>query len=119
MSGNEIFVHLFATGDAELNLDSQTVSIRQKTEYPWNGKVSIEILPEKNEKWTLSVRIPGWCRKASLKVNGKKISFSGIVKNGYAKFAAFRRERTTLRWNSHYRWEGLAQGQKQLEQKAL
>ena len=87
MSGNEIFVHLFATGDAELNLDSQTVSIRQKTEYPWNGKVSIEVSPEKKGNWTLSVRIPAWCRKSSLRVNGKKILLSGIMKNGYAKLA--------------------------------
>lgn len=87
MSGNEIYVHLFATGDAKLKLDSQAVSLRQKTEYPWNGKVSIEVLPEKKGNWTLSVRIPGWCRKASLTVNGKKVPITGIMKNGYAKLA--------------------------------
>lgn len=47
------------------------------TAYPADGEVRITVLPEKDEEFTLAFRIPGWCRSATLTVNGNPFPASG------------------------------------------
>ena len=79
-----IWLHLYAGGSAEVALGGQAVRLSQRTRYPWDGKVAITIRPEKAAEFTLALRIPGWCRKASLKVNGKAVSLKAVTRKGYA-----------------------------------
>jgi DUF1680 family protein len=81
---SSIWVHLFAGGSAEVEMGKQTVKIAQKTQYPWDGKVTFTVTPEQPSEFTLAVRIPSWCRKPSLKVAGKRITVAPITKKGYA-----------------------------------
>ena len=50
------------------------VSLTEVTNYPWDGKVrvTIDALPRKarNKEWTLRLRIPDWCDRATLHING-------------------------------------------------
>ncbi len=96
-SANEIYVNLFAGSEAKLKLsEKQQVVVKQKTEYPWDGKVSIVVSPEKKSKFALKVRIPGWAvnkenplnlynsqvkTPVSIQVNGKKVK--AIPTEGY------------------------------------
>ncbi len=50
------------------------VQIIQETRYPLDGVVKIRIQPEREEKFSLSLRIPGWSRKTTVKLNGKAVS---------------------------------------------
>lgn len=83
-SDNEIWVHQYATGKCEIELpDGNTVKLRQETEYPWNGKIKIQV--DTNVKFTLYLRIPGWCDPgAAVKVNGSSWSES-IIPRSYCK----------------------------------
>jgi hypothetical protein len=81
---NSIWVHLYAGGSAEVDLADQSVRLTQKTKYPWDGKVAITVRPEREAEFTLALRIPGWCRKPSLKVNGKSFSLKAVTRKGYA-----------------------------------
>ena len=80
-----LWVHLYAAGSAEVDMDGQTVRLTQRTKYPWDGKVAITVQPERAGEFTLAVRIPGWCRKATLKVNGRSVALKPITKKGYAR----------------------------------
>lgn len=40
------------------------------TDYPTAGEVRIAVLPAEEERFALLLRIPGWCRKASVSLNG-------------------------------------------------
>lgn len=40
------------------------------TEYPVGETVRISVAPEQEETFTLQLRIPGWCKNASVSVNG-------------------------------------------------
>jgi hypothetical protein len=49
------------------------VTITASTGYPYQQEIRFTIQPESPVKFAFHVRIPGWCRKAKLKVNGKKV----------------------------------------------
>lgn len=84
-SKNEVWVHLYASSRAMLQVAGQSVVVEQKTAYPWKDKVRLSVRPERPATFTLSLRIPGWCRKPSLKVNGKTVALGPITKKGYAR----------------------------------
>lgn len=79
----ELWVNLYAGGKATLQLDGEALSVQQATQYPWNGDVVITLTPPAPLAFTLALRIPGWCRKHAIKVNGKTVK--ATVKNGYAR----------------------------------
>jgi DUF1680 family protein len=68
-----IWIHLYATSTAHFTVMKDSITVIQHTKYPWNGKVEIILQPEKELVFSLFLRIPGWCRKAELLVNGKAL----------------------------------------------
>jgi uncharacterized protein len=70
VSDDGVWVHLFARGEADVRMnDGRTVRIRQQTDYPWQGDVSIDVDGEGT--FTLRLRVPAWCGDgASLEING-------------------------------------------------
>lgn len=61
-----IFVNLYASNEASVALEDNTVHITQQTNYPWDGKVKLTVRPEKEGEFTLKLRIPGWARNQVL-----------------------------------------------------
>ncbi|RZK72867.1 MAG: glycoside hydrolase family 127 protein, partial [Pedobacter sp.] len=60
---NDLYVNLFMSNDAEVGLAAGKVKLSQTTDYPWNGKIDLQINPEKASKFALNIRIPGWAQK--------------------------------------------------------
>jgi DUF1680 family protein len=79
-SSEGIWMHLYAQNTAQLNIKGNSVALVQRTEYPWKGRVDIEVKPERPESFSLFLRIPGWCRKAEVLVDGE--AFDGPVEPG-------------------------------------
>jgi DUF1680 family protein len=84
---DNVYVNLFVGGAAKIGLPGNTVLVRQRTNYPWDGDIKITIEPERTGKFAVCVRIPGWAQnkpvpsdlyhyldtnveEVSLKVNG-------------------------------------------------
>jgi DUF1680 family protein/alpha-L-arabinofuranosidase len=62
-SGNRLFVNMFIGSTANIRLANKTsVAISQKTNYPWEGKITVSVDPEKQSTFSLSLRIPGWAK---------------------------------------------------------
>lgn len=59
---NDLYVNLFMSNSSDITLDAGKINIIQTTNYPWEGKVDITLLPEKETDFTLRVRIPGWAQ---------------------------------------------------------
>jgi DUF1680 family protein len=70
---DRVVVHLYARGEARLPVGGQRVILRQETDYPWDGGVGISVEPERPARFSLALRIPGWCRRAELRVNGEAV----------------------------------------------
>lgn len=97
-AGNDLFVNMFIGSNADIQLASNRVGIKQETNYPWNGKIVVNIDPQKAGAFTLNVRIPGWARGTenpfdlyrsdlkesfTIKLNGQTQQVT--IENGYAK----------------------------------
>ncbi len=59
------------TVTAKVGKDGATVTIDQETAYPFRGKVTLTVKASKDVAFPLDLRIPGWCEKPSVRVNGK------------------------------------------------
>lgn len=44
--------------------------VRQRTDYPWDGRVHLTLLPERPVSLTLYLRIPRWSPSWSISING-------------------------------------------------
>jgi len=54
--------------------DGSKIGLKQETDYPWDGKIKITISSPKKKNYSLMLRIPGWVKDATLKINGKPIN---------------------------------------------
>jgi len=95
-----LFVNLYATSEAWVDIAGQHVKLSQATDYPWDGGIKISVTPKQPATFTLCLRIPGWVRgeplpsdlyryadatptKWLVRVNGKKVQADLI--NGYVQ----------------------------------
>ncbi|NLC62736.1 MAG: glycoside hydrolase family 127 protein [Thermoanaerobacterales bacterium] len=78
-NNENFFVHLYLGGI--VNTQFGDASLKIESTLPWQGKVSININNTKAVDFTLALRIPGWCRKYVIKLNGKEIF--APLKDGY------------------------------------
>lgn len=75
ISNNSIWVNLFIGNTTEISIDNQKVTLKEETNYPWDGTVNLSINAERPVNKDLRIRIPGWCHQYSLSVNGENKSF--------------------------------------------
>jgi len=97
-TADTLYVNLYASSEAKATVNSKPVSIRQETNYPWDGNVKLTIEVDGSEEFTLKLRVPGWSRgevlpgdlyayqngdmpAATLFINGEKMSTE--MNNGY------------------------------------
>lgn len=92
---NALYVNLFIGGSIKVERVAGTdVEMVQKTDYPWNGKVSLTVNPARASRFALHVRVPDRATSQlytatpaigglqALTVNGKPVKPQ--LKNGYA-----------------------------------
>ncbi len=66
-----IIVHLYPSGKAVLPVpEGGTVTLTQRTNYPWEGEIDITIEENSSNSISLYIRIPSWTRSAGIAVNG-------------------------------------------------
>jgi DUF1680 family protein len=53
-------INLFIGSDAEIKVSNDTVRLQQVTNYPWDGKITVNVDPRKESEFKIKVRIPGW-----------------------------------------------------------
>lgn len=65
-------------GDCVVN--TKRATIRESGGYPFSDEVKLEVVETGGGEWPLFVRIPGWCRSASVRLNGENVD--GAVSAG-------------------------------------
>lgn len=77
-----IQIHLYGPAELALESDGHPIALRMETEFPWQGRVHVEIKETADAPWALRLRMPEWCHQPSLYLNGKVVS-PLIVEKGY------------------------------------
>ncbi len=70
---NTLLVDQYIASQAKLNLGGQDVTVAMRAQFPWNGHVSLNFDMAEKCEFALKLRVPGWAKDFSLKLNGKKI----------------------------------------------
>lgn len=74
LSKDALWVNLFIGNESEY--------MDIKTEYPWNGHITMAVGKQGAKKDEIRVRIPSWCKEYSLSVNGAAVE--PLIEKGYA-----------------------------------
>lgn len=82
VTDDDLFVNLFASNEAEINFGKNVVKVTQETMYPWDGKVTMTVSPEKERAFNLHIRIPGWARNEAMP--GGLYAFAGNVEEEFS-----------------------------------
>lgn len=85
LGGDNLYVHQYAGSEAKIEIDGEEIIVQQNTNYPWDGKIEISLDLDKEQEFAVSLRIPGWCRRAGLSVNGETLPLDEITQDGYAQ----------------------------------
>lgn len=76
-------VHLYCRSSGKFPVAGGTATLEQETGYPYDGSVSIRVGVDGAGPFTLSVRIPGWCKNAAATLNGEKVDIAANLVKGY------------------------------------
>lgn len=71
-SADGVWVHLYDNCRLDWHLDDGTpIELTQRTRYPWDGKIAIDVAPARPTTFALHVRIPRWCMDPAVTINGE------------------------------------------------
>jgi uncharacterized protein len=81
----DIAVHLFARSTTVLQVAGQRVIVRQSTDYPWDGRIRMDLAFERPTVLGFRVRVPSWCREATVLVNDIRVPHQRAIERGYLR----------------------------------
>lgn len=58
----DVYVNLFMSNEADLEVGKKSVVLEQQTRYPWDGDVAVSVKKNKAGEFAMKIRIPGWVR---------------------------------------------------------
>ena len=74
-SNDGIYVHLYDNSELDWHLENGTgLKVTQKTNYPWDGNVEINVTPAQPGEFVVYLRVPGWVDSAQVSVNSKALA---------------------------------------------
>ncbi len=82
---HDIYLNLFLSNSASLDVVGKKVDLTQTTNYPWEGETKVVIDKNTAGEFNLKVRIPGWLRGKVVPSNlyhytdGKRLGYSFII----------------------------------------
>lgn len=56
-----LWIHLYAGGTVEKEVNGQKASVVITSGFPWNGDVTLKVESDQLVTMTVALRIPGWC----------------------------------------------------------
>lgn len=68
---NAIVASLYAPSQFNTTISNQKISIKEETNYPFEGSISFLFNMQDAVNCVFKLRIPGWCTNATIRINGK------------------------------------------------
>ncbi|MEO5562710.1 MAG: glycoside hydrolase family 127 protein [Chitinophagaceae bacterium] len=75
VSEEGLYINMYGGNKLSTKLyDGSAIKVDQQTNYPWDGNITITIGEAPAKSTAIFLRIPGWCKKATIKINGKPLT---------------------------------------------
>src|SRR5262249_35859830 len=71
---HDLWVHSYPQNTASVTVGEVEVNMRLHSAYPWDGDIEFDLNPSAPFEFSLHLRIPGWCDRWSVQVNGEPVS---------------------------------------------
>ena len=81
-SGDRVYVQLYHDNSVGLEVGGANLTIVQSTDYPWDGRVKLQVQTKQPIQFDMALRIPDWCYDYQLSINGD--AQNAKVEQGYA-----------------------------------
>lgn len=65
----EIQVHLFTAAKLQISFEDTLITLEQKTNWPWDGKVEFVLTNPSNAKIKINLRIPKWAENWTVRID--------------------------------------------------
>lgn len=78
----DVYVNLFMANSSDLVVEGKKVTIKQSTNYPWTGDITLDITPKSKQNFNLKIRVPGWVQGTV--VPGNLYSYTDKKTLGYS-----------------------------------
>ena len=72
-AGDRVYVQMYHDNAVNLDIAGMAVKLSQKTAYPWDGDVTLNVAVDQPLEFELALRIPDWCYAFSLSINGASV----------------------------------------------
>ena len=106
LADDAIAIHLYGDSSARFEIGGRAVRLTQTSRYPWDGAVEITFETETPTRFGVYLRIPGWCRSASLQVNGATIDLAAPRATATPWWSGNGERATPCGWRSRWRSSG-------------
>ena len=81
-SKDGVWINLYMGNRAAMKIGRKSLTIKQETNYPWEGAVALTVGTSRPVRTAMRLRIPDWCADWTLAVNGEPVQ--APVEKGYA-----------------------------------
>lgn len=69
-----VTANLYTACQTSVKVDGTDVRIREETDYPKSGRIVFAFEPSAAKEFSFTVRLPRWCERPSVRVNGETVS---------------------------------------------
>ncbi|MFZ9681631.1 MAG: glycoside hydrolase family 127 protein, partial [Cephaloticoccus sp.] len=80
-------LHLYTDCTLEADVAGTKLQLAVATDYPWDGRVKVAVHPAAATRFTLRLRLPGWCVNPTVQVNGSAVALAANTRTGYVHLA--------------------------------
>lgn len=85
LSADGLWINLYGGNQLSTTLkNGEKVKLSQETDYPWDGRIRIKLSAAGKEAFAIHLRIPGWCKKPEVRLNGEPVN-ANVLPGEYLK----------------------------------
>jgi DUF1680 family protein len=85
ISAKGLWLNLYGGNHLSTRLpDNTPLQLTQQTEYPWDGHITLTLEKAPEKEISFFLRIPGWCKNPSIKINGHPLT-TRLIPGEYAE----------------------------------
>jgi uncharacterized protein len=82
---NDLYIPFYHTSTANITMGGNEFTLRETTEYPFNGRTSLKLEPVSGKgQIVVHLFAPAWTAHHDIRINDKKVSFK--IENGFITF---------------------------------